>query len=240
MGRVRRHMICSSKLVTLRWYDDLSREHNCLQWNQEKLQITSRETSQIQTRHLGMIGKLSWLFLIVCWIKTRPHTTFFPMYMFACLQHATAILQLYVRALSVSLIIANISDCNLYPSATARLFAIRNRALFLMSTGYLNLQFRPSTKVSIMSSACQSLPRRIQSNLSQTSSRWSSKFHTLWLPQSTMPSPVKLPQLSTCVPLCSLFPRYMDTRLTQTTLLEQGIFWWSLFKVPSSAQSAMT
>jgi len=89
-------------------------------------------------------------------------------------------LQLYVRALSVSLItIANISDCNLYPSATARLFSIRNGASFSMSTGYLNLQLRPSTKVSLMSSACQSLPRRIQSNFSQTSSRWFPKFHTL-------------------------------------------------------------
>ena len=89
-------------------------------------------------------------------------------------------LQLYVRALSESLItIANIPDCNLYPSATARLFAIRDGASFSMSTGYVNLQFRPSTKVSLMSSACQSLPRRTQSNLSQTSSRWSSKFHTL-------------------------------------------------------------
>jgi len=183
---------------------------NC-QWNQEKLQITSRETPQIQARHLGMIEKLSWLFLIVCWIKTRPHTTFFPMYMFACPQHATVVLflfeftltassplghfgrfsrrslQLYVRALSVSLItIANISDCNLYPSATAKLFSIRNRGSFLMSTGYLNLQFRLSTKVSLMSSACQSLPRRIQLNFSQTSSRWSPKFLLLqWDEQAT-------------------------------------------------------
>jgi len=53
----------------------------------------------------------------------------------------------------VSLItIANISDCNLYPSATSRLFAIRNGASFSMSTGYVNLQLRPSTKVSLMSS----------------------------------------------------------------------------------------
>ena len=36
------------------------------------------ETSQIQARHLDMIGKLTWLFVIFCWIKTRPHTTFFP------------------------------------------------------------------------------------------------------------------------------------------------------------------
>ena len=37
-------------------------------------------------------------------------------------------LQLYVRALSISLItIANISDCNLYPSATARLFCHKER-----------------------------------------------------------------------------------------------------------------
>ena len=197
-------MICSSKLVTLRWYDDLSREHNCLQWNQEKLQITSRETSQIQTRHLGMIEKLSWLFLIVCWIKTRPRTTFFPMYMFACLQHATVFLfeftftassllghfgqfsrqslQLYVRALSVSLItIANISDCNLYPSATARLFAIRNGASFSMATGCLNLQSRPSTKVSLMSLACQSFPRRTQSNFSHCS---------MWRPADGLPSSI--------------------------------------------------
>jgi len=216
MGRVRRHMICSSKLVTLRWYDDLSREHNCLQWNQEKLQITSRETSQIQTRHLGMIEKLTWLFLIVCWIKTRPHTTFFPMYMFACPQHATVVLflfeftltassplghfgrfsrrslQLYVRALSVSLItIANISDCNLYPSATAKLFSIRDGASFSMSTGYVNLQLRPSTKVLIMSPACQSLPRRIQSNFSH---------YSTWRPADGLPSsiPYDCPKLLCC------------------------------------------
>jgi len=142
--------------------------------------------------------------MIVCnCLLNKDETTynFFPTYMFACLQHATVILflfeftftasspldcfgqfsrrslQLYVGALSVSLIIANI--CNLYPSATARLFAIRDGASFSMSTGYVNLQLRPSTKVSLMSSACQSLPRRIQSNFSQTSSRWSLKFHTL-------------------------------------------------------------
>ena len=123
--------------------------------------------------------------------KDETTYNFFPMYMF-CLQHATVFLfeftftassplghfgrfsrrslQLYVRALSVSLItIANISDCNLYPSATTRLFAIRNGASFSMSTGYVNLQLRPSTEVSLMSSACQSFPRRTQSNFSHYS-----------------------------------------------------------------------
>jgi len=150
---------------------------------------TSREASQIQARHLDNDWEID---MIVCnCLLNKDETTynFFPMYMFACLQHMTVILflfeftftassplgrfgrlsrrslQLYVRALSVSLItIANISDCNLYPSATANLFAIRNGGSFSMSTGYLNLQLRPSTKVSIMSSACQSLSRRIQSN----------------------------------------------------------------------------
>jgi len=133
--------------------------------------------------------------MIVCnFLLNKDETTynFFPMYMFVCLQHATVILflfeftfsrrslQLNVRASGVSLItIANISDCNLYPSVTARLFVMRNGGSFSMSTGYVNLQFRSSTKVSLMSSACQSLPRWIQSNFSQTSSRWSPKFHTL-------------------------------------------------------------
>jgi len=135
--------------------------------------------------------------MTVCnFLLNKDETTynFFPTYMFACLQHATVILflfefaftassllgrfdqfsrrslQLYVRASSVSLItIANISDCNLYPSATTRLFAIRNGASFSMSTGYVNLQLRPSTEVSLMSSACQSFPRRTQSNFSHYS-----------------------------------------------------------------------
>ena len=171
--------------------------------------------------------------MIVCnCLLNKDETTynFFPMYMFACLQHMTVILflfeftftassplgrfgrlsrrslQLYVRALSVSLItIANISDCNLYPSATANLFAIRNGGSFSMSTGYLNLQLRPSTKVSIMSSACQSLSRRIQSNFFR---RPADGLY----PMTVAKYYAKSPQSSTCVPLCCLFPGYTDTR----------------------------
>ena len=127
------------------------------------------------------------MFVIVCLIKTRPHTTFFPCTcsrvfnirrLFSFFSSSFSLLRRPLAILAnsrddlfnftsecVSLItIANISDCNFYPLATARLFAIRNGASFSMSTGYVNLQFRPSTKISLMSSACQSLPRRIQSN----------------------------------------------------------------------------
>ena len=130
MGRVHRHMFCSHARSLC--------QDNCLQWNQGKLQIISRETCQIQARHLDMIGKSTWLFVIVCWIKTRPHTTFFPCTC-SCVFNMW---QLFFNFTSgrVSLItIENISDCNLYPSATTRLFAIRNGGSFSMSTGYVNL-----------------------------------------------------------------------------------------------------
>ena len=90
-----------------------------------------------------------------------------------------------------------------------------------MSTGYVNLQLRPSTKVSLISSKFAEadlieLFSDVQQMVSQVP-------YPMTVP-STTPSPVKLPTSSTCVPLCCLFPRYTDTHLTQTTLLERGIF----------------
>jgi len=119
--------------------------------------------------------------MIVCnCLLNKDETTynFFPMYMFACLQHATVFFNFTSERVS-PITIANISDCNIYPSATARLFAIRNGGSFSMSTGYVNLQFRPSTKVSLISSKFAEADSIGLFSLLYVTARWSPKSHTL-------------------------------------------------------------